>query len=112
MKKGVGSLTRDFIYWREMYFEVQSGKRDWYIEDESFFFRYKDGTVIYVNCLDNEDTVKSVDLRRVIYMVVEDGDDAIDSMGKSWSKDFKQDVDLWNAYRNDMLYRKDDSVED
>lgn len=106
MKKGPGSLSHAFMDWREMYFEIQSGKREWYIEDESFFFRYKDGTVIRVNYLDDEDIVKNVDLRRVVYMAVEDGDDAIDSMGRSWSKDFKQDVDLWNEYRNSMLYNE------
>lgn len=106
MKKGAGSLSHAFMDWREMYFEIQSGKREWYIEDESFFFRYKDGTVIHINYLEDVDVVKSVDLRKVVYMVVEDGDDAIDSMGRSWSIDFNQDVDLWNEYRNSKLYEK------
>lgn len=113
--KNVVELIKDMRY---------NAKNGFNVGDYNFTIRYKDGTVIIVYAEEILDTKFSLNLKNIKYAVYEDGDDAIDSEGKSWLRDFLgykngtsleelnelifdngcMAVEKWNEYVNYMLY--------
>lgn len=107
----------DAMYWtlaaiKDHIYNVKNGSDMW---DYAFGIRYKDGTTIEVvgNELPEERII--IGRQKIAYCYESNPDDASDSNGKSWQKDFLKDMQVgelgawetlaaWNEYVASNMY--------